>query len=168
MKAVGSVDMETAQKMVDEAAKEAGYTVKGYHGTTQRFYVFDINKTSGNNDLGKGHYFTTSEDEGKYYTSTENPDVITKIESFADDAAYDAGYDYENDYDDYMETYNAAYDQEEQRIKDEGRVIQAYIRMNNPFVISERNTISLEDSIEIVHSDVCLDNSSFKIGRAHV
>lgn len=152
MKAVESGDMETAQKMVDEAAKEAGYTVKGYHGTTQRFYVFDINKTSGNNDLGKGHYFTTSEDEGKYYTSTENPDVITKIESFADDAAYDAGYDYENDYDDYMETYNAAYDQEEQRIKDEGRVIQAYIRMNNPFVISERNTISLEDSIEIARN----------------
>ena len=25
--------METAQKMVDEAAREAGYTVKGYHGT---------------------------------------------------------------------------------------------------------------------------------------
>lgn len=152
MKAVESGDMETAQKMVDEAAKAAGYTVEGYHGTTQRFYVFDINKTSGNNDLGKGHYFTTSEDEGKYYTSTENPDVITKIESFADDAAYDAGYDYENDYDDYMETYNAAYDQEEQRIKDEGRVIQAYIRMNNPFVISERNTISLEDSIEIARN----------------
>lgn len=152
MKAVESGDMETAQKMVDEAAKAAGYTVKGFHGTTQRFYVFDINRTSGNNDLGRGHYFTTSEEEGKYYTSTENPDVITKIESFADDAAYDAGYDYENDYDDYMETYNAAYDQEEQRIKDEGRVIQAYIRMNNPFVISDDTTISLDEAIEIAEN----------------
>lgn len=152
MKAVESGDMETAQKMVDEAAKAAGYTVKGFHGTTQRFYVFDIDRTSGNNDLGRGHYFTTSEEEGKYYTSTENPDVITKIESFADDAAYDAGYDYENDYDDYMETYNDAYDQEEQRIKDEGRVIQAYIRMNNPFVISDDTTISLDEAIEIAEN----------------
>jgi len=30
-------DMETAQKMVDEAAKAAGYDVKAYHGTEKRF-----------------------------------------------------------------------------------------------------------------------------------
>ena len=32
-KAVSAGDMETAQKMVDAAARSAGYTVKGYHGT---------------------------------------------------------------------------------------------------------------------------------------
>jgi hypothetical protein len=36
MSAVDSGDMETAQRMVDEAAKAAGYTEKVYHGT-QRF-----------------------------------------------------------------------------------------------------------------------------------
>lgn len=33
MKAVNSGDMETAQRMVDEAAREAGYTQQMYHGT---------------------------------------------------------------------------------------------------------------------------------------
>ena len=33
MDAVNRGDMETAQRMVDEAAKEAGYSYKGYHGT---------------------------------------------------------------------------------------------------------------------------------------
>ena len=31
--AVKSGDIETAQKLVDEAAKNAGYTTKAYHGT---------------------------------------------------------------------------------------------------------------------------------------
>jgi chemotaxis response regulator CheB len=35
LSAVESGDMETAQKMVDEAAKKAGYTVKAYHGTSR-------------------------------------------------------------------------------------------------------------------------------------
>jgi hypothetical protein len=33
LQAVESGDMETAQKMVDEAAKKAGYVIKAYHGT---------------------------------------------------------------------------------------------------------------------------------------
>ena len=33
MEAVNNGDMETAQKMVDEVAKQAGYTIKAYHGT---------------------------------------------------------------------------------------------------------------------------------------
>ncbi|MBQ3529524.1 MAG: hypothetical protein IJA47_03420 [Oscillospiraceae bacterium] len=36
LKSVNRGDMETAQKMVDEAAKAAGYTIKAYHGTTNR------------------------------------------------------------------------------------------------------------------------------------
>ena len=34
--AVESGDMETAQRMVDEAARVAGYTIKAYHGTTNQ------------------------------------------------------------------------------------------------------------------------------------
>ena len=39
--AVKRGDMETAQKMVDEAAKAAGYTTKGYHGSPSDFTVVD-------------------------------------------------------------------------------------------------------------------------------
>lgn len=39
--AVERGDMETAQKMVDEAAKAAGYTVETYHGTDKEFTVFE-------------------------------------------------------------------------------------------------------------------------------
>ena len=44
--AVNKGDMKTAQKMVEEAAKAAGYTVKVYHGTTGfGFTKFDVNKS---------------------------------------------------------------------------------------------------------------------------
>ena len=39
--AVKRGDMETAQKMVDEAANKAGYTTKGYHGSPYDFTVVD-------------------------------------------------------------------------------------------------------------------------------
>ena len=42
MEAVNSNDMDTAQKMVDEAAERAGYPVKAYHGTSSfGFTKFD-------------------------------------------------------------------------------------------------------------------------------
>ena len=52
--AVERGDMETAQRMVDEAAKKAGYTTKAYHGTDEDFTVFDRIKTF------PGYWFTES------------------------------------------------------------------------------------------------------------
>lgn len=44
LSAVKSGDMETVQRLVDEAAKEAGYTVKAYHGTRNSdFTIFNRN-----------------------------------------------------------------------------------------------------------------------------
>ena len=43
--AVESGDTETAQMMVDEAAKNAGYTRKLYHGTASKFNVFGFGRT---------------------------------------------------------------------------------------------------------------------------
>ena len=42
MDAVKRGDMETAQRMVDEAARKAGYNVTGYHGTDAKFNEFKI------------------------------------------------------------------------------------------------------------------------------
>lgn len=147
--AVNRGDNDAAQKMVDEAAKEAGYTVRGYHGTSEKFFVFDIKRSHRNNDLGDGHYFTTSEEEGRYYTDIENPDISSKIEAAAYMAADDSGYDYDDDYNEYMDVYNRAYDDEEQRIRNNGRVVNAYLRVENPFVISDDVTITVEEAHEI-------------------
>ena len=58
MDAVNRGDMDTAQRMVDEAARAAGYPVKAYHGTSNGgFTSFDT--YGGRFGLfGKGSYFT--------------------------------------------------------------------------------------------------------------
>lgn len=67
MSAVESGDMETTQRMVEEAAKKAGYTVKAYHGTSYGgFTVFDT--YGGKFGLfGKGSYFTDDKNVADSY-----------------------------------------------------------------------------------------------------
>ena len=66
--AVNRGDMATAQKMVDEAAKEAGYTIKAYHGTNADFTVFDKNRVGkGNDQYGAGFYFASNPDVTEGY-----------------------------------------------------------------------------------------------------
>ena len=72
--AVNHGDMETAQKMVDEAAKEAGYTVRGLHATNAEFTVFDISKTSDVNYHGRGIYFTNTQRDVE--NNYENYEII--------------------------------------------------------------------------------------------
>lgn len=71
--AVNSGDMETAQKMVDEAAKKAGaMTLPGgkrkpyYHGTVEKFTVFDINKAE-DGTFGYGFYFSPMRSKAEGY-----------------------------------------------------------------------------------------------------
>ncbi len=67
--AVENGDTETAQKMVDEAAKNAGYGIKAYHGTGFDFTVFDKSKQGDNYQdwgrLGKGFYFAPTSREAE-------------------------------------------------------------------------------------------------------
>ena len=69
MDAVNRGDTETAQKMVDEAAKAAGYTVNAYHGTQAGdFTVFDKGRVGkGNDQYGAGFYFTTDKTGASHY-----------------------------------------------------------------------------------------------------
>ena len=56
--AVSRGDVEAAQRMVDEAADKAGYTVDAYHGTDADFTVFDKNSVGkGADEYGAGFYF---------------------------------------------------------------------------------------------------------------
>ena len=51
LSAVESGDMETAQRMVDEAAERAGYTTRAYHQTENEFTEFDTHhKGAGTSD----------------------------------------------------------------------------------------------------------------------
>lgn len=67
MSAVNSGDMETAQRLVNEAAKSAGWTVEAYHGTGTNFTVFDAERSGQNYEgyskYGKGLYFTDSKEK---------------------------------------------------------------------------------------------------------
>lgn len=72
MDAVKRGDMDAAQRMVDEAARAAGYTIHGYHGTAAKFTVFDKNKINsvwGENGGDLGFYFTPYESDAKGYAS---------------------------------------------------------------------------------------------------
>lgn len=72
MKAVNAGDMKTAQKMVDEAAKKAGYNYHGYHGTASEFNVFSKDTQgrnwSGDSRLGRGFYFAHDEYTAQRWT----------------------------------------------------------------------------------------------------
>lgn len=81
MDAVNSGDMETAQRLVDEAARNAEYTIKAYHGTANggKFNFFDpkkLNNSKMSSHIGQGFYFTNSKDAAIEYT--KNIDVYGK------------------------------------------------------------------------------------------
>lgn len=69
MKAVERGDMETAQRMVDEAAREAGYTTKAYHGTpTGGFTEFKTDVVGSGRTFGDGTYLTSSEEVAESFS----------------------------------------------------------------------------------------------------
>ena len=92
--AVERGDMVTAQRMVDEAAKAAGYAVKAAHYTDASFTEFDPDKIGSSQDdgyFGKGFYFTSrsgfgnsfGENRMNVYLSAKNPLVISEL-SYSD------------------------------------------------------------------------------------
>lgn len=54
MQAVKNGDIDTAQQLVDTAAKAAGYTIRAYHGTNTDFSVFDKDYLGSSSNHGTG------------------------------------------------------------------------------------------------------------------
>lgn len=83
MAAVERGDMETVQKLVYEAAKRAGYTVSGHHGTNAMFNKFSPD-FMGRNGLafGPGFYFTTRRGTASSYEDSGGRiiDAYLKVE----------------------------------------------------------------------------------------
>ena len=69
MKAVEDGDMETVQRMVDEAAKRAGYTIEAYHGSRYEFNVFSSAKrgSSTNTETSKRWFFASDKTTANSY-----------------------------------------------------------------------------------------------------
>lgn len=88
----------SAEKMVDAAAKRAGYTIKAYHGTPNgKFNTFDKSKVGTSTDfgkLGRGFYFSTKKQVADYYagylpSSTVMPVYLKLDNPFVLDHNYD-------------------------------------------------------------------------------
>lgn len=164
MDAVNRGDMETAQKMVDEAAKEAGYTVKGLHATNAEFTVFDISKTSDVNYHGRGIYFTNSQrDVENNYENYEGPDPWQKIESEAYELLYDKyGLSYEDTLtsdSEIIDKINECYDEVIAKFKKTLRRITAYLKFDHPLIIGKGETVQ---DYDISKYDGIIDNHVYE------
>ena len=149
--AVEKGDMETAQKLVDEAAKAKGYTIKGYHATNADFTTFDINKTSDINFHGKGIYFTNStRDIENNYENYEGPDPWQKIEERAYEIADEKyGLSYEDTLTgdaDIIGKLNECYDEAIEEFKSTIRRITAYLKFDHPLVLKKGDNRSYDIS----------------------
>ena len=129
--AVERGDMETAQRMVDDMAKVFGYTIRGEHGTTHKFTIFNYDYANKENSFGVGHYFTSDYDDAQdNYSSEEGPDLKQRIQLLAERMEYDP-------------EYEDMSDEERLRIATqklsggENIIISAALRMDNPVVFGE-------------------------------
>lgn len=103
-----------------------------YHGTVGGdFTIFDRSYGNYEGDMGRGFYFTTSEDDVlANYANEEGPDLEAKISRLADQI-----YDSEGDLA-YEEATAMA---REQLIKGEPRIIKAYLKIDKPVYIGGEN-----------------------------
>ena len=140
MQAVRNGDMVTAQRLVDQRARETGYVIRGSHGTTasQHFFVFDRAKGNPEGDWGKGFYFTSNEsDVRRNYANDQGPDLLAKIDRLADQLMFMDGYE------------NLDYDERAEKAREilsggEARIIRGALKMQNPVVLGGENQTFFE------------------------
>lgn len=134
-KAVKSGDMDAAQRLVDIAAKKAGYDSEELaHGTTHKFTVFTLDRANIENDFGKGHYFSNTFDDVSANYAGKGPDLTARIEQMADGL--------ENEGMSREEALKMA--EEKLRGSEEGRVIKAYVKLENPAILGGKNETRLD------------------------
>ena len=154
-KAIESGDMEEAQRLVDEAAKEAGYAVGPvYHGSSEsNITSFDPSKagTILNGDWGKGVYFTPAKWMADAYkkgavqaTDGEVKVLWEKLEKTAEEFGTSPMMVWldlqhkkitQEQYDLIKETENAWRDKLRDSEKgSSGKVYDTYLKLENPLV----------------------------------
>ncbi len=125
-----------AQKMVDEAAKEAGYDSENllFHGTTHIFNVFKKDRANIQNDLGKGYYFTNTGNDAQVNYAGEGPDLTNRIERLAEQLESNEEIPREEAISKAKEILSG----------NEQRIINAYLKLDNPFIIGRPNETFLD------------------------
>lgn len=111
--AVENGDIETAQKLVDEAAKNAGYTIKAYHGSRQIFNEFSKDKRGSNTHtkVSNDWFFAADEETANSYY----PYGVMKELA--------------------RQSPNVWKDSDAEKMKQKGKLYNLYIKMENPLVV---------------------------------
>lgn len=165
MSAIDRGDIVSAQKMVDEAAKAAGFTVKALHSTNADFTVFDVSKTSNINFHGQGIYFTNSQkDLETNYENAEGPDSWQKIEGRAYELLQER---YDLSYEDTLTSdsevigkLNDCYDDAIAEFKKTQRRITAYLKFENPLVLEKGGKGA--DAYDLAEYDGVIDKQVYE------
>lgn len=136
---------------------ENGNLLVMYHGTFEKFTIFDILKTSDINKYGRGHYFTSSLDDiEKHYIQGNNNldewnDTNTKIEEMAIELFEERGYDYNDGAiaNEDVDVFNECYDEAERYYsKENSTVVSAYLNVGNPLYVKHgRDVGSVSDRV---------------------
>lgn len=113
MSAVERGDTETAQRLVDEAAKNAGYTIKAYHGSRQVFNEFSKDKRGGNTHtkVSNDWFFAADKETANSYY----PYGVMKELA--------------------RQSPNVWKDSDAEKMKQKGKLYNLYIKMENPLVV---------------------------------
>lgn len=113
MSAVERGDTETAQRLVDEAAKNAGYTIKAYHGSRQVFNEFSKDKRGSNTHtkVSNDWFFAADKETANSYY----PYGVMKELA--------------------RQSPNIWKDSDAEKMKQKGKLYNLYIKMENPLVV---------------------------------
>ena len=145
MDAVEAGDMETAQRMVDEAAEAAGYTIRGDHGRVSKFTIFDRDKANPEGNWGQGFYFTNNEEDvEENYATVDGPDLEAKIEREVEKRVGIAEMNEEFNEDGEVDEFAIREEVEKEFITSEPNIVHAAIKMDKPFVVGHGMVVSDE------------------------
>lgn len=162
LKQTDSLGNELSQEQIEffkdsKVRDENGNLLVMYHGTFEKFTIFDILKTSDINKYGRGHYFTSSLDEiEKHYIQGNNNldewnDTNTKIEEMAIELFEERGYDYNDGAiaNEDVDAFNECYDEAERYYsKENSTVVSAYLNVGNPLYVKHgRDVGSVSDRV---------------------
>lgn len=108
--AVNNGDMETAQRLVDEAAKEAGYTIKAFHGSRYVFNRFSKDKlgSNTNTEVSKRWFFAADEETANSYYPYGVMKELSKLNP---------------------KMYNP------ESLKNKGKLYSLYLKFENPLIV---------------------------------
>ena len=135
-----------------KVVNENGDLLVVYHGTHSDFTVFDISKSSSQNALGKGHYFSTSrQDTENHYAKPSGLDTSNwndtdfKIEEMAMELFDEAGYSYEDSLTNDAEILSILEDcykkAEEYYAYTNAKIGAYYLNLENPLFVKRGNEV---------------------------